>query len=356
LRIAGDGNEGRDLDVVGAGLREVWAASLTGGLFRLEPDGKWRRFGVEHGLPSNSIRTLLAEDDGTLWLSTGVETVRFDPETGAARSFGPADGMPSFVHTKSSFRSSSGELFFGGLDGFVAFEPDAVRLDELPPEVVLTDFRIGRATISPRARQPDSPLDASITLAEGVTLRHAQNDFSIELAALHFGDPARNCFAYRLDGVDSDWVETSAERSFARYSRIPSGRHLFRAKAANRDGVWSRDEARLKIHILPPWWRSWWALTLYASVAALLLFAWIRTQLSRLRRATESQEKELKVLRGMLPICASCKKIRDDKGEWEPLESYLDSHSEAELTHGICPQCTTQFLADLPDKEAADQL
>ena len=328
----------------------VWVGTLGAGLMRLGPDGTWSRFGPEHGLPSNTVRTLLAEPDGSLWLSTGIETMRFDPRSGDLRSFQAADGLPSVVHTKAAFQNRQGEFFLGGLDGFVAFFPDSVPLDTAPPRIVPADFRIGNQSVAPRARQPDSPLEQSITLVDTVTLNHAQNDFSIELAAIHFGDPARNRYAYRLDGVDSDWIEVSAERSFARYSGIPAGHHVFRAKAASRDGVWSEEEARIEIHVLPPPWASWWAFSLYGSAFLGLIAWWIHTKTARLKLEKELQEKELKVLRGMLPICASCKKIRDDDGEWESLERYLGSHSDAKLTHGICPQCADEVLADMRRK------
>ena len=320
----------------------VWAATLESGLYRLEADGYWSHFGRAQGLPSESIWALQAEDDGNLWLSTGLETLRYDPRTHTTLTFQGADGLPSLVHRRASFETRGGEFLFGGLDGFVAFSPDSVRVDTTPPSIVLTDFRIGNESMPPRAQQEDSPLARSITLAEEVTLDHRQNDFTLELAALHFGDPERNRFAYRLEGVDIDWIEVPAERSFARYSGLPAGRYVFRARAANRDGIWSQEEARLEVRILPAPWRSWWAWTLYALAVVGLVAWWIRIRVVRLELEKELQQKELKILRGLLPICATCKKIRDDEGDWEPLETYLDARSEAQFSHGICPQCAKE--------------
>ncbi|MEM9595757.1 MAG: two-component regulator propeller domain-containing protein [Acidobacteriota bacterium] len=325
----------------------LWAATLGHGLFRLEPDDTWSHFGTKDGLPSTSIRAMEAEPGGTLWLSSGTDTYRFDPATGITHSFQSDDGLPSWVDLRASFRSRSGEIFFGGQDGFVGFFPESIRVDDAPPKVVLADFRIGAQSVRPQARQPGSPLEKSITLAEDVTLKHSQNEFSIELAALHFGDTARNRFAYRLEGVDADWVEASAERSFARYSQIPAGRYLFRAKAANRDGVWSAEEAQLRVRILPAPWLSWWAWSLYTAAVVGLVTWWVRSKIAYLNLEKELQEQELKVLRGLLPICASCKKIRDGEGEWETLETYLNTHSDAQLSHGICPECANKFYAEI---------
>ncbi len=68
------------------------------------------------------------------------------------------------------------------------------------------------------------------------------------------------------------------------------------------------------------------------------------------REAKEALEKtllEVKVLRGILPICASCKKIRDDKGYWNQIEAYLSKHTEADFSHGICPDCAEKLYSDL---------
>ena len=62
---------------------------------------------------------------------------------------------------------------------------------------------------------------------------------------------------------------------------------------------------------------------------------------------------KVKTLHGMLPICASCKKIRNDKGYWEQIESYLESHSEAEFTHGICPDCAKLLYPEFYKDEGA---
>ena len=61
---------------------------------------------------------------------------------------------------------------------------------------------------------------------------------------------------------------------------------------------------------------------------------------------------QIKILRGMLPICASCKKIRDDKGYWKQMEVYIRDHSEAEFSHGICPECAKKALEEIDEFNA----
>lgn len=95
-------------------------------------------------------------------------------------------------------------------------------------------------------------------------------------------------------------------------------------------------------------------------VSAELLVRSIRYAIERKRIENEKEQiiqelqaalAKVKLLRGLLPICAACKKIRDDKGYWEQIESYIMKHSDAEFSHSICPECARQLYPDLyPDK------
>ena len=74
---------------------------------------------------------------------------------------------------------------------------------------------------------------------------------------------------------------------------------------------------------------------------------WAQGQQERLIGELSMAIANVKTLRGLLPICASCKKIRDDRGYWNQLEIYIHEHSEAEFSHGICPDCSRQLYPDL---------
>ncbi|UUZ51801.1 hypothetical protein LP420_27050 [Massilia sp. B-10] len=93
----------------------------------------------------------------------------------------------------------------------------------------------------------------------------------IEFAALHYTDPGRNTYAYRLEGFDRDWVYTDATRRSATYTNLDPGNYTFMVKAANNQGVWNPSATKLDIEILPPWYATWWfrALLLVLGVALL---------------------------------------------------------------------------------------
>jgi hypothetical protein len=174
---------------------------------------------------------------------------------------------------------------------------------------------------------------------------------SIELdyAGLSFVSSERMRFKYRLEGIDSDWVDAGPRRT-AYYTNLSPGRYVFRVLASNSDGVWNQTGASLPFSVRPFFWQTLW---FYALTAGLVLLAAVATFQIRVRglrlrehelkRRVAEEIAQVRVLSGLLPICAWCKKVRDDAGYWKQIEAYIHDHSEAEFTHGICPDCEKSF-------------
>ncbi len=257
------------------------------GLYSLDADrGVLRRFesdGSQRGPSTNFIIAILVDDGGQLWLSTTHGLNRFDPSTGVFTFFDREDGLQSNTYsTGSAHRARSGELFFGGSQGFDSFFPENIRLDPFIPTPVFTQLRIGNQPVSPRSE--DSPLERSLQRTEHLVLGPSHRMVSFDFAALHFADPPGNRYSFQLDGFDPDWLETSAERRSATYTNIPAGEYTFRLKVGNPDGVWNPEPATLAITVVPPWWKSPWSYTLYALALITSVGLWVRSQQAKLKR------------------------------------------------------------------------
>jgi hypothetical protein len=140
---------------------------------------------------------------------------------------------------------------------------------------------------------------------------------------------------------------------FATYTNLAPGKYTFHVKASNNDGVWNENGTSIKIIITPPFWQTWWFRTIVvifviSVLVAIYLWRVNRIQQTAIRleamvkeRTSELEEamNNIKVLKGLIPICASCKKVRDDSGFWRQVEDYISHHSEAQFSHGICPDC-----------------
>jgi hypothetical protein len=118
--------------------------------------------------------------------------------------------------------------------------------------------------------------------------------------------------------------------------------------------VWSDTEASVSFRLKPHFYQTYWFYGLVLAAAAALVAAILRIRERRLKarereltRLVEEAVANVKQMRGLLPICASCKKIRDDKGYWNQVEAYISEHSEVEFSHGLCPECARKLYPDI---------
>ncbi|MBD0289298.1 MAG: GHKL domain-containing protein, partial [Flavisolibacter sp.] len=127
-----------------------------------------------------------------------------------------------------------------------------------PPQVVLTDFRIGGKPVRPGK---NSPIKEPLERAKSISLSHNQNVLTFGFAAIHYSNPEQNRHLYKLENYDPDWRQAGSEKTVFYYN-VPPGHYVFKVKAASSDGVWA--EKAISVVIYPPWWRTWWAYCLYA--------------------------------------------------------------------------------------------
>ncbi len=258
----------------------LWLGTEDGGLDRFDPVAgrvvaSYRR---QDGLPSDSVTSILADDQGRLWLGTSHGLARFDPATQQIRAYNESDGVPvSLFQFGAALRSRGGELIFGGVNGFVAFDPGQLKDDLSVPPIALTDIQLAN---KPLPIGQDSPLTQAIDDQPELTLSHEDRVISVEFAALSYRAPARNRYRYRLEGFDREWTEVDGARRFVTYTNLNPGSYLFRVIGSNSDGVWNDVGRSLRIVITPPWWQTLW---FRALVAALLVGAGVAAYRWRVR-------------------------------------------------------------------------
>jgi signal transduction histidine kinase/ligand-binding sensor domain-containing protein/DNA-binding response OmpR family regulator len=278
--------------------RFLWVGTAGGGLNRLDVDsGTFVHFTERDGLPNNVVYGILADTTATLWLSTNKGLSRFDPATTRFRNYDADDGLQSNeFNSGAAFASRHGELFFGGIYGLNYFRPEDIRDNPHVPAVAITGFRRGNRYETVR----DSGTVLRTTISETDALRLSYRDavFTLEFAALEYSAPSKNRYAYRLAGFNDDWFEAGSVRA-ATYTNLPPGRYTFQVRASNNDGVWNERGTSLAILILPPWWQTWWAYSLYAALALAALYGARRYEMNRLRLESrlEIQHLEAEQLR-----------------------------------------------------------
>ncbi len=273
---------------------DIWVGTAVG-LNRMvtASDGSvsFVRYTTRDGLVDDAVAGIQEDGDGRLWISTTNGLSSFDPVNNRWRSYAAADGTTEGAFFDgAALRGSDGTLYFGGFNGITAFDPRAIRDNRVPPRPVITGLQVFNRPIE---QELPGLLTGPIEHAEAVTLPAGASVFSLEFSALHFAAPARNLFAYRLDGFDKDWVQADAGKRFATYTNLDPGTYVFRVRSANKDGVWSEKAAALAITIEPPPWGTPW----FRAIAALLLitsvYAGVRMRLSGLRRQKEQLARQV---------------------------------------------------------------
>ncbi len=258
------------------GITTLWVGTGNG-LFRLRTDvsGKMQigRITTSDGLPSNVIYGILCDDRGEMWITTNNGLCRYNPVTGNTRTFDRSDGLQSNeFNGHICLKLQDGRLFFGGSNGFNLFSPEKIRVSNYQPPVVLTAFRVFNR---------DMDFGRALTEVKKIDLTWKQNFFAFEFAALDYAQPQKIQYAYKMEGVDQDWVY-SGNRRYASYTRIDPGDYVFRVKATNRDGIWSKKILALDVHVRPPFWRTWWFKALAGLLFLLFLYSLHRMQLEKL--------------------------------------------------------------------------
>ncbi|WP_185731543.1 two-component regulator propeller domain-containing protein [Larkinella rosea] len=235
--------------------------------------GAVKTYVEEDGLADKSVNGIIRDDDGFLWLTTIKGLVRFDPRREQFHHF-----LTSLNFSPSCFHKLPDNQFvIGAADGFVCFNPKAISRDNYPPDVVLTDLKLFNKDVTINTEfNAEIILNQSIASTEAITLGYKNNVFTFGFAGLHYSVPENNRYAYKMDGFDQDWVYTGATNRSATYTNLNPGTYLFKVKSANSFGKWNNRPRIIKVTILPPPWKTWWAITGYILVFNLLLFIFIR--------------------------------------------------------------------------------
>jgi signal transduction histidine kinase/CheY-like chemotaxis protein/ligand-binding sensor domain-containing protein len=278
----------------------LWVGTDGGGLNKCAdvPDRpgqplEFEHYTTAHGLPNNVVLSIMEDHQGNLWMGTNKGLCCFSPEKGVIRNYDVSDGLQSNEFKMgAALKSRSGELLIGGINGFNIFDPARLGSNLFIPEVVITDLLLfNRKVPVGEMENGRSILEKSITETREITLSHEDYVVSFEYAALHFVDPQKNRYAYRMEGLESEWNEVG-DRRYAAYTTLPPGDYVFHVKASNNDGVWNETGVSLKIKVIPPFWKTWWFFLLAGLLAAAAVLTIHRFRV----RGIKHRKAELEVL------------------------------------------------------------
>lgn len=254
-------------------------------LLKVAPDGVVEAIGEKDGLPSNNIYEILQDGDGDLWLSTNRGLAEYEPASGDVRVFDVRDGLQSYeFNANAGFRSRSGEMFFGGINGFNAFYPSRIVERSVKPTVEITSFHRFNEEVE---------LERPVYAMDTINLSWRDSVIGFEFAVFDFAAPAKGRYRYMLEGFDEQWLDIRG-RNHVTYTNLDPGNYTLRVRGANSFGQWSEKEARLGISVEPPPWQTWWAYLLYLLAAMTIVTVLLRFHFVRLAERHQLEGEQQK--------------------------------------------------------------
>lgn len=266
----------------------IWIGTDSGGVARVvgsdaSPDTiHFEILTREQGLSSDTIYGVLSDSKGRIWLSGDSGLFRYDPETGAVKTYHREHGLQGEEFDFNAYyRSSDGRLCFGGPGGFNIFDPARLTENTHAPRLALTRLEVLGVPV---------PSDKAYWLLDRIPVDYRASIVSLDFGALDFTSPTRNRLAYRVAGLSDRWIDLGAQHRVT-LTNLDAGDHLLEVRAANADSVWSDPPLRIVIHRDPAPWRSPWAYAVYALVIVLFIVYQIRRQRARIAAMVEAKRR-----------------------------------------------------------------
>ncbi|MGJ8762238.1 MAG: two-component regulator propeller domain-containing protein, partial [Polaribacter sp.] len=254
---------------------DLWVGTESGGICKVEEVNgglEFLPFTEKDGLSNNVVKSMLYDNEQGLWISTNIGLNKFDLKSKVFRKFNLADGLSFEDFWFASEKLKNGTLLFSGLDGFCYFNPTEIINKEELPQVELEDFKIFNKKIFPGDTINNRVLlTKSLSELNEITLKHNENVFSLDIASLHFSNPNNHSLKYMLSPTNTDWIETISSDRTINFSGLQPGSYTLSFMASNSLNEWTAPK-KIKITIVPPFWKTNTAFFIYALLAILLLY------------------------------------------------------------------------------------
>jgi len=271
--------------------KTLWIGTIGGGLNKLIRNKErsvvgFKRYNTQNKqFPNDVINSIQEDDNGFLWVGTNTGLVKFDPKKESFETYSTNELQNPEMSEISALKRKNGELVFGGVNGINVFTSKSNKKSNIAPRTLITDFSILYEPVKPlQVINNKVILDQGIAHTDHITLDANINNFSFSFSSLHFNDSRFNKYKYILEGFDENWIETSSDFRVAKYTNIKPGDYVFKVYGSNNKGVWSEKPAKVNLTLLPPWYFTLWAKTMYLLSFILIFYLLTRISIIQIKR------------------------------------------------------------------------
>ncbi|MBQ8519827.1 MAG: hybrid sensor histidine kinase/response regulator, partial [Bacteroides sp.] len=270
----------------------IWIGT-TDGLYRYQKDtGETEHFTTADGLPNNVVCGICEDESHRIWVSTYLGIGCYDRGEGRFVNYYAGDGLQGNEFTHGAFfKDGRGKMYFGGVNGVTCFWPQTVGTSPEETDVWITGFSIHNRPVHKNTLSGGrAVIGTSVQEAGFFRLAHDDNTFSIRFSTLSYSNPEQIFYRYRIEELGKNWQTTAPGDNRVTYNNLAPGTYTFSVQASNH-GAFSKVRT-IRIQIMPPWNRTWWAYTLYVGLFLLALYGVVNYMYTRARHRKELMQRE----------------------------------------------------------------
>jgi two-component system, sensor histidine kinase ChiS len=240
----------------------IWIGTVAGGLNLWNPNTQsFTHVRATDGLGNDNVKSITEDSKGVLWIGTSAGITAYNPDNQTLQNYSHKNWLQEGEFSqRSAIKLHTGELAFGGANGFNIFNPQEVTRNEYIGPIYFTELEVFNQPV--RAAKENSPIKKDILDAEEIVLTHRESFFSMAFTSINYRVYDDNKYRYKLEGLDSDWHPASPKNRIT-YTHLDAGTYKLKVMASNNNNLWSAEEKSIKIVLLPAPWATWWAYTIY---------------------------------------------------------------------------------------------
>jgi ligand-binding sensor domain-containing protein/serine phosphatase RsbU (regulator of sigma subunit) len=270
----------------------MWLGTTKGLSKYIKANKSFKNYDENDGLANSFVYGIVEDEKGNLWLSTNNGLSKFNPEKETFRNYYYEDGLQGNEFNQNAFAKdwNTGNLLFGGPNGFNIFHPDSLKDNTYPPPITLTRYL--RYNTDDEEGKPI--VEKGISELDSISLTYKDNIVSFEFAALSFINNHENQYRYKLEGFNENWIQLGNNHTVT-FTNLSPGDYTLRVIGSNNDALWNEKGTYLFIHVAPPWWRTNIAYGIYIVTLLGFLYGVRRFEINRREQKSHIRESELRI-------------------------------------------------------------